>query len=181
MPVFANTTGRAVPGRPHDARDLLAGQLARPVEFVGQIENMAAAGVRTFVEVGPGSVLTRLVEAILKARADVTGWDCFALDASGGKKPGLLDLAHALARLAARGHAGRSDRVGGRADLPRCRPPRPGLTVPIVGANYVRPKPRSRLRPPTAEGRRRNHAEPTPDAAPTPTACHSSDPPRGSR
>ena len=110
---------------PHDARDLLAGQLARPVEFVRQIENMALAGVRTFLEVGPGSVLTRLADATLKARTDVTEWDCVALDASGGKKPGLVDLAHALARLAARGHVGRSDRVGGRADATRCGTPSP--------------------------------------------------------
>ena len=37
----------------------------RPVEFVDQIRNMAAAGVTTFVEVGPGSTLTKLVESIL--------------------------------------------------------------------------------------------------------------------
>src|SRR5262245_9965983 len=141
-PVFANTNGRKYPTNQYDARDLLAEQLARPVEFVRQIENMALAGVRTFLEVGPGSVLSRLAEATLKAQSDARDWDCFAIDASAGRKPGLLDLAHALARLAARGHA---------VDVARWEAgqkyvvsvAKPGLTVPIVGANYIRPKTRT--------------------------------------
>src|SRR5207237_1347313 len=68
LPVFANTTASEYPRDPQAARDLLAAQLARPVEFVDQVRNMAAAGVRTFVEVGPGSTLTKLVESILDGR-----------------------------------------------------------------------------------------------------------------
>ena len=95
----------AVPGRPHDARDLLADQLARPVAFVGQVGNMARAGVRTFVEVGPGSVLTRLAEATLSPGRTWPDWDCVRPRRVRRKeRPGVLDLAHALARLAARGH-----------------------------------------------------------------------------
>ena len=100
LPVFANSTAREYPRDPQAARDLLAGQLARPVEFVDQIRNMAAAGVRTFVEVGPGSTLTKLVESIL----DGTPHTAIAIDASAGKRPGMLDLANSLARLAALGH-----------------------------------------------------------------------------
>src|SRR5205085_8691666 len=88
-------------------------------------------------------------------------WDCIALDASAGKRPGLLDLAHALARLAARGHAvDLATWEAGRAYPVTTA--KPGLTVPIGGANYVRPKP---ARPtPSANGR--SPASPTLDARP---------------
>jgi acyl transferase domain-containing protein/NADP-dependent 3-hydroxy acid dehydrogenase YdfG len=140
--VFSNQDGSKYPDNQHDARDVLAEQLARPVEFVRVIESMAAAGVTTFVEVGPGSVLTRLAEATLKTVPDVQA-DCFALDSSGGKRSGLLDLAHLLARLAARGHSVDLTTWEAGQTYP-VSTARPGLTVPIVGANYVRPKaPRS--------------------------------------
>ncbi|MCI0699579.1 MAG: acyltransferase domain-containing protein, partial [Planctomycetia bacterium] len=144
--VFANTTASAYPEDATSAKDLLANQLARPVAFVEQIRAMVAAGVRTFVEVGPGSVLTRLVEAIL---ADEPGAkiDAFALDASGGKRSGVLDLGNVLARLAAGGHA-----IALKAweESSRCRPPTPGsgkagVTVSVCGANSVTPRP---TRPP---------------------------------
>ena len=67
-PVYANTTGGLYPDDAAPARDLLADQLARPVEWVRQIEAMLAAGVRTFLEVGPGARLTGLVEAIANGR-----------------------------------------------------------------------------------------------------------------
>src|SRR5207248_5523616 len=87
LPVFANSTAREYPRDPQQARDLLAGQLARPVEFVDQIRNMEAAGVRTFVEVGPGATLTRLVESILDGRPH----HAIALDGSAGRRNGMLD------------------------------------------------------------------------------------------
>src|SRR5262249_32732486 len=102
--VYANTTANTYPSDEREAKDLLANQLAKPGAFVEQIRAMAGTGVRTFVEVGPGSVLTRLVEAILEDGLDVTA-DCFSLDASGGKRSGVLDLGNVLARLAAGGHA----------------------------------------------------------------------------
>ena len=43
-------------------RDLLAGQLARPVEFVREIERLHEFGVHTFLEVGPGKVLCVLLK-----------------------------------------------------------------------------------------------------------------------
>ncbi|MBA4063144.1 MAG: beta-ketoacyl synthase, partial [Isosphaera sp.] len=143
-PVYANTTAAAYPADPAAARDLLGGQLARPVAFADQVRAMADAGARTFLEVGPGSVLTKLVESVLGGAG---GAAAIALDVSGGRRPGVLDLGAALARLAARGH---------RTDLPawergsRCRPApaaRPGRTVPLTGANHVTPRP---PRPPAA-------------------------------
>ena len=144
VPVFGNTLAAEYPAESTAAKDLLAQQLAKPVDFVGQIRAMVEAGVRTFIEVGPGSVLTRLVEAILSDLStgpSAKAAEVFALDASGGKRPGVLDLGHLLARLAARGVA---------IDLTRweeasaCRPAalakKAAMTVPICGANYVQPR-----------------------------------------
>ncbi|MBN9521791.1 SDR family NAD(P)-dependent oxidoreductase [bacterium] len=146
-PVFANTTAAPYPAAAAAAKDLLANQLAHPVAFVDEVKALAAAGVRTFIEVGPGSVLTRLAEATL-ADAGVADADAFALDASGGKRPGALDVANALARLAARGVA---VRLTGWEEASRCRPPapdaRPGLVVPLTGANHVNPRPALPPRP----------------------------------
>lgn len=139
--VFANTTAAAYPDDERAAKDLLAHQLAQPVAFVEQVRAMAAAGARTFVEVGPGAVLTRLAEAIL---ADASApADCFALDASGGKRPGALDLGNALARLAA---GGRAVALAAWERGGRCRPapPAPGkrpATVALSGANWTAPRP----------------------------------------
>lgn len=159
VPVFANRNGEKYPDNDREARDWLGEQLARPVEFVQQIESMAGSGVRTFLEVGPGSVLTRLSEATLKSQADIANWDCVAIDVSSGRKSGLLDLAQALARLAARGHAVdlRKWEAGQKYPVSTSRP---GLTVPISGANYVKPRPAKNKpsvngRPPTQQTQQR--------------------------
>jgi acyl transferase domain-containing protein len=150
-PVFANSTAAEYPADPAAARDLLGHQLARPVRFADEIRAMAAAGVRTFVEVGPGSVLTRLAEQTL-SDASIPGAEAVALDASSGKRPGVLDLGHLLGRLAARGYAVRLTAWEAGS---RCRPAadaQPGLTVPVCGANAVSPRPKRAPRPPAADG-----------------------------
>ena len=141
VPVFSNTTAAVYPDDPATARDLLANQLARPVAFVECIGAMVERGVRTFVEVGAGAVLTKLTEAIL-ADGSVAGCEVFALDATGGKRSGVLDLACVLTRLLARGH--RLDLTAWEAGS-RCRPEplpqgKPGLTIPLTGANHVSPR-----------------------------------------
>ena len=172
VPVYANTTADAYPADERAAKDLLANQLARPVAFVEQIRAMTAAGVRTFVEVGPGSVLTRLVEAIL-ADAPVAGATAFALDASGGKRPGALDLGNVLARIAATGHA---VALAAWERESRCRPPapptgKPGLTVSVCGANSVTPREKRPARPQqhlsSANGNGKPHANGPALAIPT--------------
>ncbi|HET6290787.1 MAG TPA: beta-ketoacyl synthase N-terminal-like domain-containing protein, partial [Amycolatopsis sp.] len=62
-PVWSNRTAR-----PYDAgavRAGLAAQIGSPVRFVELVEDMYAAGARTFVEAGPGQVLSRLTKEIL--------------------------------------------------------------------------------------------------------------------
>jgi acyl transferase domain-containing protein len=139
FPVFANTTGAAYPENSGEARDLLAGQLARPVEWVAEVEQLYAAGVRTFLEVGPGRKLSGLVRAILGGRDHAV----VALDASEGRRDGLFDLACCLAELASRGQPVRLD-VWDPEALPDERVAensRPTLAVPLCGANYVKPRP----------------------------------------
>ena len=82
VPVFSNVAAQTYPQEPDAARRLLAEHMGRPVDFIGQIEAMFAAGVRTFVEVGPKPVLTGLVAAILKGRPA----RALALDASSGRR-----------------------------------------------------------------------------------------------
>ena len=135
IPVYANTTGSKYPDDGDLAREMLAGQLAHPVEFVTEIENLYQAGVRTFLEGGPGNKLTGLVGAILRDREH----QCMALDASAGKQSGAYDLARALASLAAFGH--HVDLSRWDAGTRRPPVPKPALTIPICGANYVKPKP----------------------------------------
>jgi acyl transferase domain-containing protein/acyl carrier protein len=141
--VYANTTAQAYPDDPHAARDLLAGQLARPVEFVHQIENMHASGVRTFLEVGPGPRLTGLVSSILQGRE----YTAFALDRSNGQRSGMYDLACCLAQLAARGHAVDLTAWDAVAPPPPADTQKRALIVPIHGANYVKPKAQATRQP----------------------------------
>ena len=93
IPVFANTTAEPYPDDSESVRDLLAGQLARPVEFVAQVEAMYRRGARTFLEVGPDAKLTGLVRAILDGRDHLA----IAVDASRGSAGNVHDLACSLA------------------------------------------------------------------------------------
>ena len=142
--VFANTTAKAYPADAKASRDLLGFQLANPVEFVEQMRAMVKGGYRTFVEVGPGHTLTKLVEAIV---ADEKGGvEAFALDAS--RRGGTFDLAQVLAKLAAHGHAvNLTAWERESACRPAELPTKPVMTVPIGGANYVQPRAK---RPPSA-------------------------------
>ena len=97
LPVWSNTTAAPYPTEPAAVRRTLAAHVAEPVRFVEQIEAMYAAGVRVFVETGPGRVLTQLVGSILRDRAHVA----VATDAPG--EPGLRRLLRALGELAVTG------------------------------------------------------------------------------
>ncbi|WDZ86647.1 type I polyketide synthase [Micromonospora cathayae] len=68
IPVWSNLTAAPYVEQPEQLRQQLAEQIGEPVRFVEQIEAMYAAGARTFVEVGPGQVLSRLVKAVLGDR-----------------------------------------------------------------------------------------------------------------
>ncbi|MFE6616431.1 SDR family NAD(P)-dependent oxidoreductase [Amycolatopsis sp. NPDC057786] len=101
-PVWSNRTAR-----PYEAgavRTELAAQIGSPVRFVELIEDMYAAGARTFVEAGPGQVLSRLVKDILGDRPHTV----IPCDPGG---PGLRGFLTALARLALTGVDVRTERL----------------------------------------------------------------------
>ena len=62
-PVYANFN--AAPYTVSTAKELIAGQVNHPVQWVRTIQQMQADGVDCFIEVGPGKTLSGLVKKIL--------------------------------------------------------------------------------------------------------------------
>ena len=73
VPVLANRTSEPYPADASGRAALLASQVANPVQWVRTLQNMAADGVDTFIEVGPGKTLTGLVSRTLEG---VTALPC---------------------------------------------------------------------------------------------------------
>ncbi|MGW6844785.1 SDR family NAD(P)-dependent oxidoreductase [Streptomyces sp. NPDC054958] len=124
-PVWSNTTADRYPPTAEGVRSLAARQVAEPVRFVEQVEAMYAAGVRTFVEVGPGRVLSGLVGRILHGRPHTV----VPLDVPG--EHGLVRLVTAVAELMAAGVPvdPRALFHGRTSRLPERAPRRPGWLV----------------------------------------------------
>ncbi|MEV6908805.1 SDR family NAD(P)-dependent oxidoreductase [Amycolatopsis sp. NPDC051071] len=102
LPVWSNRTAK--PYEAGKVRAGLAAQIGAPVRFVDLIEDMYAAGARTFVEAGPGQVLSRLAKEILGDRPHTA----IACEPGG---PGLRGFLTALARLALTGVDVRTERL----------------------------------------------------------------------
>ncbi|MEM9005202.1 MAG: SDR family NAD(P)-dependent oxidoreductase [Cyanobacteria bacterium P01_F01_bin.86] len=66
IPVYSNTTAHPYDPDIETIRSQLAQHLLSPVKFVEQITAMYEAGTRTFIELGPKSILTKLVSQILE-------------------------------------------------------------------------------------------------------------------
>ena len=145
IPVYANSTAACYPADEGETRQLLAEQLARPVEFVAEIEAMYAAGIRTFIEIGPGARLSGLVASILADRPHAA----IALDASGGRGSGIADLARCLAQLAVLGyHVALPRWDEGYCPAPAPAGKKPAMTINLNGANYSKPKEKRPPAPP---------------------------------
>ncbi|MEZ5205168.1 MAG: KR domain-containing protein [Acidimicrobiales bacterium] len=98
FPVWSNVTAEPYPAGDGSAvAALLAEQVTSGVRFVDQIESMYAAGVRVFVEAGPGRVLTQQVGKVLGDRPHCM----VATDVAG--EHGVTRLLLALAELATLG------------------------------------------------------------------------------
>ncbi|MFT5696934.1 MAG: polyketide-type polyunsaturated fatty acid synthase PfaA, partial [Myxococcota bacterium] len=136
-PVYSNTTGAVHQMQPKALRKKLAEQLACPVKFVDMVEAMYESGTRTFVEVGPGSVLTGLVGRILGDRPHAA----VNLDRKG--RDGTRSFFEAMARLSAEGYA--LDYAALWSEFAEVTNPHdfiePKLKIPINGANYGKPYP----------------------------------------
>lgn len=87
IPVYANATAQPYLSDAQSIGDQLAEHLIQPVNFVGQINAMYDSGARVFVELGPKSILTNLVNSILTGKEYVA----VAIDGQrGGELRGLL-------------------------------------------------------------------------------------------
>lgn len=58
IPVYSNVTGQVYDG---DVAELLAKQIASPVQWERIVRNMIADGIDTFIEIGPGKTLTNMI------------------------------------------------------------------------------------------------------------------------
>ena len=65
IPLISNITAAPLTAAPA-LRDELAHQIAAPVQWTRTIEYLAGQGVETFVEIGPGQVLSGLIKRIAK-------------------------------------------------------------------------------------------------------------------
>ena len=157
--VYQNATAASYAGGGESVRSGLAEQIAMPVRFVEIIEAMYARGVRTFVEAGPGSVLTGLVGSILEGRPHLA----VSLDRKG--RHGLTSLWHALGELTAAGHTLNLRALwdGFAAPEDPREQHKPRLAVSVQGSNY------GKLYPPAGEqemeGVVMSERQPSPPAA----------------
>jgi acyl transferase domain-containing protein len=138
---LALTTWSCMHATPYSADrivDTVADSVAAPVRFTDTVEAMYNAGVRTFIEVGPGSVLTRLVTANLGNREH----RATALSQPG--KDGWMALCEGVGELFIGGLNPQTEALW--TDY---RPPPPSRriegakrpTLPISGTNYGKPYP----------------------------------------
>jgi [acyl-carrier-protein] S-malonyltransferase len=74
VPIASNALGALVQDAA-DVRQALFDQIASPVRWVDCVEALASAGVDTYLELGPGRVLSGLVRGILGTDADVAAAD----------------------------------------------------------------------------------------------------------
>lgn len=135
--VYGGADGSPYPADRAELERRLAAQLTAPVRFLDVIEAMYRAGVRTFVEVGPGTVLSGLTDQILTDREHAA----IPLDRKG--QHGATALLDGLGRLAARGVPMDLTALGEPFDPPDRQPTREGnrMTFTIDGGNYGRPYP----------------------------------------
>jgi [acyl-carrier-protein] S-malonyltransferase len=67
IPVVTNVDAKLI-SEAEEARDALIRQVTGAVQWVRSIQELIAAGVQTFVEVGPGKVLTGLLRQIDRSK-----------------------------------------------------------------------------------------------------------------
>jgi polyketide-type polyunsaturated fatty acid synthase PfaA len=156
LPVYANATAEPYACPATQMPEEMANQLASPVRFRELVERMYADGARVFVEVGPGSVVTGLVDDVLGPRPHKS----FSLDNK--RVNGVTQFLSTLGALSVAGIS--VDFASLFEDLP-AEPPRPAPpkhAVMISGANYGKPYPP----PEGAAGK----AAPNPERNPNPVA-----------
>ena len=102
LPLVANVTGDFYPQTVNEIKDILQTQIASPVQWVKGLETLYAAGVRTFVEVGPKRALRGFVRDVFSEQSEV-----HALMTNHPKIGALPAFNQALCGLYAAGYLGR--------------------------------------------------------------------------
>lgn len=115
IPIAANVTGEVYPTTREEILDMLARQVASPVQFIKGIETLYGLGARTFVEVGPKRVLNGLTADILKGHEDIT-----VLATNHPRKGGVASMHDALCALLAAGYVP-AGAMESRASLPEVK------------------------------------------------------------
>ena len=166
-PVYANTTAA-----PHTDLDSMRAELSRQVRervrFVDELNAMYNAGARVFVEVGPGQVLTGLVQRTLPAATAI---------ATGGRtSDGLKPFLTALARLCAAGVLVDLSRLPETA--PSQAPIATKTSVMVSGSNLGKPALPTPAPSPAAPSRLVSSASAT---SPAPAITQAPPPPAPSR
>jgi acyl transferase domain-containing protein/NAD(P)-dependent dehydrogenase (short-subunit alcohol dehydrogenase family) len=132
IPVYGNTSGTPYPDDVERVRSILANQLARPVLFKNQIEAMYKdRNIRVFLELGPGTVLSRLVGECLAGQAHTA----LSLDPGCGGN-GLTAFWTALGRLSVAGIPVDYAALWKDFARPEKRRRRSKSTIRICGSNY---------------------------------------------
>lgn len=177
FPVYANATAAPYPDDPAAVPDILARQLAAPVEFVAQVTRMHDDGARVFLSLGPKAAHATMVRQILGDRPH----RAIATDDEQGGLKGLLQAIGTLLAEGARLDIARLwDRrvtaaipikgplpepaapgrhmwlLNGSGARPVGQPPAPVLTLEEVAARATRPAPAPAalaLQPPPAPAR----------------------------
>ncbi|MFK8079509.1 MAG: beta-ketoacyl synthase N-terminal-like domain-containing protein [Granulosicoccus sp.] len=134
-PVYANSTARPYPVDKANLIELLSEQIGEPVLFRQTLEAMHADGVTTFLEVGPGTVLTNLVRQTLP-KDEVSA---IALDEKHAN--GVTTLLCAIGQLAITGvDVDMNSLYEGMPAPVSCA--QPGKhSVDLLGSNYQKPYP----------------------------------------
>ncbi|MFT7580587.1 MAG: polyketide-type polyunsaturated fatty acid synthase PfaA, partial [Myxococcota bacterium] len=137
VPVYSNQQAAPYAAGAQAKRQGLAEQIANSVRFVEMVEAMYAAGARTFVEVGPGGVLSALVGQILGDRPH----RAIALDRKGSD--GVDTLLAAIGRLASAGVVMTPSKLWDGYEVARdpATVKQPKLALPISGSNSGKPYP----------------------------------------
>ncbi len=104
--IVANVTGELYPTSREQILDLLADQVASPVQMVKSMQTLYREGARIYVEIGPKRVLNSLACDNLKDRTDVT-----VLATNHPRKGALITFKEALCGLYAAGVNGVSAKL----------------------------------------------------------------------
>ena len=132
LPIIANVTGDFYPRGPDvvpEMLDLLALQVASPVQFVTGLRHLAAAGATVFVEVGPKWALRGFV-------ADVLGNDVVNLATNHPKAGDIVSFNQALCGLYA---AGLGHSREGQAAPPQPVVQEPAMEQPVAPTRDTSP------------------------------------------